>query len=275
MKMSNLDFNHNNVGFRTEKKENTKKKINKKFSNNINDHFGCMTQARFYRSKLNKDELTSDYAKNKIKSINSTRNSSFNLNNGNIDIINKKFNKHKILHSFSNSDSTLQNNKTFNQNLDSNKNNNIELYNKIYNDILYSNHLLKNYGNNNYNYYNKNSQNLNNIRKDKILKHNISNNSNNNDSNIIDFLKNYNYDNIKNNLFENKSYRFSSPLIGNSLSPLNNFNFNNNMNDNICYLCDKCLERKLLNESNINMIHLNNISNHIIKLCPNCQYLFI
>ena len=40
-----------------------------------------MIQTRFYRSKLNPNELSSNYAREKIKSFNSTRNnSSYNSN---------------------------------------------------------------------------------------------------------------------------------------------------------------------------------------------------
>ena len=238
----------------------TKNKLVKTLSSNGNNNF--MTQTRFYRSKLNPDELSSNYAKEKIKAINSTRNYSYssnifkNISNSNFKEDNKR---NRITHSVSNLDRLLENNKFYNGYSINYKNNITELSNNVYNEILYINNLHKNKQdiNNNFNYFNQKMKKLDTYKTTCSLKkiksysnlqnllRNSNNNRNDNKNKLNDFLKNYNYDNIKSNLSELKSYRFSSYIDNNSFNnfPLNSFNIiHNNFNNKNKFLCDKCLK---------------------------------
>ena len=61
--------------YTTDNLKNSPKKVYKTLSSNKNNNF--MTQTRFYRSRINPDELISNYAKEKAIKINSSRNKSF------------------------------------------------------------------------------------------------------------------------------------------------------------------------------------------------------
>ena len=227
-----------------------------------------MTQTRFYRNRINPDELSSTYAKEKVKSINSARNNSYDLNlikNRN-SCKNMKKTNFKVAHSFSNLDDILNNtyNSNNNNNMTKSKKNITELNNKIYNDILYINNINNLNSNNN----NKICKRLNTYRttcslkkgktysnKQKLFKINDYNNNINNNDILNNFLKNNNHNyhnNIEKYLSEYKSYISSSSSIHKNNFPnlsLKAFNNNNSMkhlnNDN---LCDNCLKIKLFNE---------------------------
>ena len=287
---NNID-NSTYSNIKTESVDNNNNKNRKKFeviktlSSNKNNF---MTQTRFYRSKLNPDELLSNYAKEKIKSINSSRNNSYKsfiYRNNYLDNINQDENR-KITHSVSNLNSILYNNRSYNPNMINYINNNTEFNNKIFDNNIYNYNYKNNVIKNNFNYYNSKIKKLNtykttcSLKKGKsysYLQNLFKNNHNRNDNKLLNFLKNYKYDNIKNNLSEQRNYRFSSSFMNgnknyNNLS-LYGFNMNNNSLNYSSngYLCNQCLKRRLFinNQNNINDFNnqgeYNNIKFHIIK----------
>ena len=76
----------------TENSKNNSSKIYKVLSSNNNNNY--MTQTRFYRSRINPDELISHYAKEKVMNFNSSRNKSF-IKNKNILIYPESINYSK------------------------------------------------------------------------------------------------------------------------------------------------------------------------------------
>ena len=77
---------------KTENSKNNSSKIYKVLSSNNNNNY--MTQTRFYRSRINPDELISHYAKEKVMNFNSSRNKSF-IKNKNILIYPESINYSK------------------------------------------------------------------------------------------------------------------------------------------------------------------------------------
>ena len=207
-------------------------------SNTSNSNY--MTQTRFYRVRLNPEELSSNYAKEKVMALNNLRNNSYDINSYRNNYIKNEYNgKNKIIHSISNLENLFGINKTF-------SNKNIELDNKVYNDILYNNQL------NNYN------KRLNTYRKTSSLKKGNSycnlkqvfNNSNNFRANgnslLNNYIKNNDRNKMKNNSSLHRSFRFSFPI--------NNISLNDNNNGG--YICKNCLKTR------------------IMKICPNCEKIF-
>ena len=302
LKNNRTDFidtsnNFNNFDYNEEEKTNKKSTIVKALS--TNNIYNNMTQTRFYRVKIDPEQLASNYAKEKVKSINSARNLNYDLNT--YKNSNHKFSYSencKINQSFSGIESKSQKVNVYNEYM-TNYNLNSNLNDKIKNEILFNSNINNNIQRNNLK-NNKNNKKLNSYRTScalrkgnsycnlkKIIGENkkIEKNSN---SKIMKFLKNYNTNtNIENNLFDKKTYKISSPLteINNKNNSLKSFNTSNNNYGNGY---NKFLRKKIFNENekkknNIlspekekkNISEKNNIyRNNRMNLCSNCEKLF-
>ena len=201
-----------------------------------------MTQTRFYRVRLNPEELSSSYAKERVMALNNARNNSYDLNSFRTNYnISKRFKNeynrnNKIIHSVSNLENILKINNTY-------SNKNLELNNKVYNDILYTNHI----NNKRLNTYRttcslRKGTSYNNLKQLFNNRNNFCRNSNNNT--LINYLRNDDENKTNNNLANHRSYKFISPIDNASLE---GYNINNNsMNYNGGYICKNCLKNRLM-----------------------------
>ena len=272
-----------------------------------------MTQTRFYRTRLDPEQFTSNYAKEKVKAIlNNERNYSCDYN---INIYNNKNSKNlynNISHSKSNLDYLAKKKNIYNDFVNS-FNNNEYLKNTIYNEIINNNNLYQNndfYNSNqnnivaeninninNYNNHRKVSKKLNTYRTTCNLKKGnsyskmqqsqlISNKKNNNNENMPKMIKNFNFNQGK--CFSDlRKYRISSPI-----TEKNNYNNNSinsikmnhkNKKSHKQKLCDKCIRRRMFKESSShyekekNYMKGNNsiFRNNSLNLYPGCQSNYI
>ena len=295
------DIKNINEKYQTEFKTNTKDEIIKSFDliNNNNNNF--INQKQLYRSKLDPEQLYSNYAKERVKAINSARNLIDDINkyknrNKNNNFKNEYNGNQKIItytHSSSNLNSVGINKSNYNEYLTKY---NSELNNKVYNDGKHNN-------NHNYNIKTHNiDNNINNniintklntyrtscsLMKEKsysnlqnLFKMNNDDN-NNNGHKLINYLKDFN--NKHSSLTDHRSYRSSSHIVNennfnkNLSLKLKRSNMKNNLNYNNDYICDKCLSIRLFNNNIINnkseVLKDNLLGDHM-KFCPNCQKLF-
>ena len=289
---NNLKFNYN----RTYLKSNLCKTISPTNKN-------YMTQTRFYRAKLNPDQLKSNYAREKVKSINNEKNLSYDLNIYKTDYFKNRFNEeNKINHSFYKLENITSKNNINNEFMNNNTNY-INDNNKNFNNLLFNNNLNinnQNNFNNNYSFkYNKKkNKRLNTYRTSCTLKKGNSFSNlqkligddnkitNENQTNYHRLFNNYNYNNIKNNIYNIKYDGIYSHLTRKNNFMYNSFHINNNMNHN-GNLCDKCMRARLLNEKgkdidsyNMMLIEKGNnyilknnniIKNNISNFCNNCS----
>jgi len=238
-----------------------------------------MTQTRFYRTRLDPDQLTSNYAKEKVKALlNNERNYSYDYNINTYKNKNNKNLYNNTSHSISNLDYLAKKRNIYNDYLNS-FNNNTYLKNNIYNEIVNNNNLYNNnnfYNNNQINIASENINNINNYNNQrKVTKklntyrttcnlkkgnsyckmqqsQQINNKKNKNNENTTKMMTNFNFNHGK--CFSDlRNYRISSPLTEkinyNNIS-INSIKVNhNNKKRNKQKLCDKCIRRRIFKES--------------------------
>ena len=227
------DVGGNRINYQTKTKAIIKdNNIVKTFSSN-NGKNNYLTQTRFYRNRIEPEELQSNYAKEKVKAINSARTFNYKMkkdkNRGkNIASFKADYNNenHKIANSFSNINSIMKN--KIKNNYDQYLSNYIADNNQIYNEII----------NDNSQNYRKISKKLDTYKTSCLLKKGKSysnlqnlfriNYKDNNKQKLINYLKNSNYQ-------------------------LNSSNISNEMNYNNEYVCDNCIRNRLFNENNNNI----------------------
>ena len=252
-----------------------------------------MTQTRFYRTKLNPNQFSSNYAKEKVKTImnnDKNLNSDFNLNEYKNKNIKNIFNGNNISNSNSNSNSNIIPNSNFYKECLNNFNHHSNTYlkNSIYNEILHNNNLYNNNNNKNINDYNNNIFNMNKSKSTKRLNvyrtpcilrkgnsytdisksNGINNNRTKDNQKLISFLESYNRNEKGKSFSELRNYIISSQTSDNN----NGFSvkpFHSNTNDKNRKLCNKCIRKKMIykNEDDI-------CGNSKLKLCSKCQKLY-
>ena len=137
-----------------------------------------MTQTRFYRTKLNPDQFSSNYAKEKVKTIiNNEKNHNSDINLNEYKNKNNKniYNGINISNSVLNSNyNIIPNGNFYKESLNKfNHHNNTCLKNSIYNEILHNNNLYNNNCNKNINDYNNNDININIIKSKSSKRLNV------------------------------------------------------------------------------------------------------
>ena len=252
-----------------------------------------MTQTRFYRTKLNPDQFSSNYAKEKVKTIiNNEKNHNSDINLNEYKNKNNKniYNGINISNSILNSNyNIIPNGNFYKERLNKfNHHNNTCLKNSIYNEILHNNNLYNNNCNKNINDYNNNDININKSKSSKRLNvyrtscilrkgnsyndisksNGINNNRIKDNQKLISFLGSYNRNEKGKSFSDLKNYIISSQTGDNN----NGFSMNSlhsDVNDKNKKLCNKCIKKKMINKNEDDIC-----GNSKLKLCSKCQKLY-
>ena len=151
------------------------------------NNYNYMTQTRFYRSRINPDELSSNYAKEKVMETNNHMNKSYNrnrniyINQENINYSKDNFNNYKINQSAANLMNLMENRNNYRES------NNNELNDELNNEA--NNEIYLNYSNN---IFSKDNKRLSNYKLNSFLENGktFSKKINNNKYICINCLKN-------------------------------------------------------------------------------------